>query len=91
MPSYHEALGVFDRQVIHERLIDLQNVDRELAQIIQRRIAGTEVVERDGDTHIGNFLEYFYRIINIGNHDRLRHFEFEVLRIDAGTWEWGVR
>ena len=31
----HEALGILDRELIDERLIDLQYIDRELLEIVQ--------------------------------------------------------
>ena len=32
-----------------ERAVDLEDVDRELAQVAQRRVAGAEVVDREPD------------------------------------------
>ena len=35
-----------------ERAVDLQDVDRELAQVRERRVAGAEVVDRDADAEL---------------------------------------
>ena len=36
----------------HERAVDLQDVDRELTQVRERRVAGAEVVDRDADAEL---------------------------------------
>ena len=40
--------------VVHERLVDLDDVDREAAQVAQRRVARAEVVEGDADAQIAD-------------------------------------
>ena len=42
------AAGLFKLQ--HKAAVDLQTVNRKLAQVAQRRVAGAEVVDGDGDT-----------------------------------------
>ena len=37
--------------VLHERLRDLDDVERQRAQVAERRVAGAEVVEREPDAH----------------------------------------
>src|SRR5262249_25655989 len=44
-------------EVLHERLVDLNLVDWEAAQITERGIAGTEIVEHDPNAHLAHFGE----------------------------------
>src|SRR5450759_5195180 len=34
-----------EKEIVHERLVDLQGVDRELRQVAQARVAGAEVID----------------------------------------------
>ena len=40
------------RDAVDERLVDLQDVDREAADVVQRRVAGAEVVDRELDAEL---------------------------------------
>src|SRR2546427_10104958 len=61
-----DRLGIaFFAKAGNERLIDFDLLERKLAQIVQRRVARTEVVERDADTEILELL-----------HDCQRSFTF---------------
>jgi len=42
---------------VHERLVHLEDVDREAAQIAQRRVAGAEVVDGQPHTEIAQLAE----------------------------------
>jgi len=41
------GVGAIGADIAHERLVDLELVDREAVQIGERRVAGAEVVHRD--------------------------------------------
>ena len=53
MPSTSARCWVDVAIVVDERLVDLQHVDRHVAQVAQRRVAGAEVVDRDPDAESG--------------------------------------
>ena len=42
---HQEAALLAAAELVHELLVDLQHVDRELAQPAERRVAGAEVVD----------------------------------------------
>ncbi len=50
------TLGVVD-EVVDESLVDLEDVDRELGQRGERRVAGAEVVDGDPDPDAAQFVE----------------------------------
>ena len=53
----HGARSWIARDGIDERLVDLQVVDREVAQVAHRRIAGSEVVDRQAHAHLTQVVE----------------------------------
>ena len=70
-------------QVVDERTVDLEFVDRIALQIAQRRIAGAEIVDRDFHAERAQSRQR-------GTHDLLVHqqafgqFEFQVAAFEAG-------
>ena len=69
------------RNAAHEGLVDLHAVERETFQIGQRRIAGAEIVHRQMEALVLQFIEYFFRVLLIAHHGAFRDFQFQ--RIDA--------
>ena len=68
-----------------EAAVDLQVIDREFAQVAQRRVAGAKVIERDGDVEAAKFFEHAYRTVTAGHQRRLRDFDVEILGLDAAV------
>ena len=46
--------------LMDERLIDLEDVDRELPQVSHARVAGPEIVDRDRDTERSQRLQHLH-------------------------------
>src|SRR5205823_8717357 len=46
------------RQTLHERLVDLDRVERELTHIPDRRVAGAEVVDGQTHTEVTNLRQF---------------------------------
>ena len=58
------ALLALDR-VRGERVVELQLVERQLAQVGERRVAGPEVVDRDLDAELAQLLQRDLRALEI--------------------------
>src|SRR5688572_18516181 len=52
-------------QLTHERAVDLDDVDREAKQMAHRRVAGTEVIERDAYAQLAKLLQLCCRRLQI--------------------------
>ena len=63
---------------------DLEAVDREPAEVGERRVAGPEVVHGDPDAERAQGVERRDRRADVPEHRGLGHLEGEVARIDAG-------
>ena len=50
MPSDEVGVLGIAAQLVDERLVDLDHVDGELAQVRERRVTGSEVIDRERDT-----------------------------------------
>jgi hypothetical protein len=61
----------------HEASIDLQDVDREVSEIGQRRVPGPEIVDRDAHTELSERLQLPLRLIGVGHHDPHGDLEHE--------------
>ena len=70
------------RNVHDERAVDLDRVDRETLQVVQRRIAGAEVVERDFHAGIVQFRDPRERVRPVAYHDALGQLELDEARVD---------
>src|SRR6185369_10764060 len=42
---------------VDEAAVDLEAIERELADIVEARIAGAEIVERDAETHLAQAVQ----------------------------------
>ena len=62
------GVGVHD---VHERLVDLQDVDRELLDVVQRRVAGAEVVDREQHAERLQLAEPLDRQLHVRHHHAL--------------------
>ena len=62
VPHRHDRLhdrdvGRRGIEVIDERLVEFQHVDRELLEVRERRVAGTEVVDRDSHSERAQLVQ----------------------------------
>ena len=73
-----------DGNVVHERLVDLDDVDREAAQVAQRRVARAEVVQGDADAQVADVTQRGGGQHRVGHQDRLGDFQDEPAGPDAG-------
>ncbi len=76
-------------EIAHEALIDLDLVQREAAQIVERRIAGAEVVHRDAQAEPAQRVKRGDRVRVVAEQDRLGDLELEPLRRQAGRRQRG--
>ena len=60
----------------HERLIDLDRIERKSLQIGQGRIAGAEIVEREAGAKLADAGQHLRRIFGIFHHQAFGQFEF---------------
>ena len=75
-------LGVGDGG--HEGLVDLEDVDRELPEVGERRIAGAEVVDRDPDAECLEAVELVHGGPHVTHQDRLGELEDQEVGPEAG-------
>src|SRR5579872_3925683 len=73
----HSRVG---NEVVDERLIDLDKVQRELAQVGERGIAYAEVVQAHLDTEVPQGAQPGHGRIGGFHEHLLGHFDLEVLR-----------
>src|ERR1700730_13200692 len=65
------------RKITDERLINLEPVHWQLFQVTERRVAGSEIIEGNLDSHAFQFAKYSGRGLEILHDKTLRQFEFE--------------
>jgi hypothetical protein len=65
----------------HEGAIDLDHVDRQSAQARQRRVAGSEVVERKPEAGGAKLLEGRQRALGLERPPDLRQLEHDAPRV----------
>ena len=62
---------------LHERAVELQLVDRQLAQVGQRGVAGAEVVDRDADAERAQLAEDLAGPLAVGHQEVLGDLQLE--------------
>src|SRR3569623_1696129 len=50
---------------VDEALVDLEAIERELADVLERRVTGAENVERDEEAHLAELVERLRRALGI--------------------------
>src|SRR4051794_15053924 len=73
----------------HERAVDLDLADGQLAQVVERRVAGAEVVDREPHAQLVELVEDDLGAERILQHRRLRELELQQRRVRAGHREEG--
>jgi hypothetical protein len=71
------------REIAHERLVDLQGVDRKALQIAQARIPGPEVIERELHAHALEGLKHGHGGLRILHQEAFGQLELQIARIEA--------
>src|SRR4051812_24387491 len=71
-------------EVLHERAVHLHGVDRELAQVGERRVAGAEVVDRDPHAELPQCLEVADDRLAVLHQHRLGDLQHQVLAVQPG-------
>ena len=64
-----------EAHVADEGLVDLHRVDRQLLQVRERGVAGTEVIDRQRDAHVAQPGEALERALGIDHEHALRDLE----------------
>ena len=75
------------RDLMDERLINLEDIDRKLPQIGHARVTGPEVIDRDGHAECPQRLQHFHRRRGLSHEDALGQLELEIPRVEAGVAE----
>nr|GFB67140.1 hypothetical protein [Tanacetum cinerariifolium] len=57
------------RQTVDEGAVDLQHIDRELLEVVQRGIAGAEVVDRDAQAQALEAVQDLHRFADLAHQD----------------------
>jgi len=75
-----DAIIRLGAEAVNERAIDLEHLDREVAQRPERRIAGPEVINRQRHTELLKFAQDGTRPDFVGHHDRLGDLQVQATR-----------
>ena len=75
------------RHAVDEGLVDLQDVDGEAADVVQRGVAGSEVVDRELDAEVLQLGEALVRQDHVLHHHALGDLEHEALGSEPGLEE----
>src|SRR4051812_5587481 len=70
---------------VDEAAVDLQAIERELADVVEAGIAGAEIVERDAETHLAQAVQRIGRPIGIVEDRRFGNLDLDPVRLDAGA------
>ena len=70
-----------------ERLVELERVHRQVAQVAERRIAGAEIVDGDEHAELVDFLDHAQRARRVEHHRALGDLELERGGEHAGSFE----
>ena len=73
--------------LVDEALVDLDDLDREAPEIAQRRVAGSEVVDREGDPEALELAQPAGRGLGLAGHDALGDLERQELRRQVAVLE----
>ena len=69
---------------LHERTVDLDLVEREAAQIAQRRVTGAKIIQRDPDAEGAKLVQDRQRRLAVLQQHRFGNLQFETMRRKAG-------
>ena len=84
-----ERLVAF-RHSAHERAVDLEHVERKGMEVVERTVAGAEIVHEQGDAESAQGAEHLHGRANVGDEAGLGHFETELAAGDAGFEQQGL-
>src|SRR6478672_1481328 len=76
------AIGPAFLEVVHERHADLQPVDRERAQMAERRVAGPEVVEGQLHTERTQLVQGRDAAVGVAEHHAFGYLEYEPVGLE---------
>src|SRR5438552_634417 len=68
--------------VLDERAVDLDAVEREPLDGREGRVTRAEVVDREANAHRLDSVEYFLRVLGVPHHHALGDFELEAVRFE---------
>ena len=80
MPAMIVSPGAAPAELGHERAVDLHDVDREPAQVVERRVAGAEVVDREQHAGVLELAERRQREVGVLEQRALGDLEAEAGR-----------
>ena len=90
----HREQGLGDCRVLAvggdpagEGLVDLERVQREVLEVVERRVSGAEVVDRQPHPHALETLQYFERERVVLHDPALGDLDLELTRFDSGLFE----
>ena len=87
----HEQRSRPAEDVAHERAVDLQQVDRELLQVGERRVAGAEVVDREPHAEVAQPAQADRRRGRVLHERAFGDLEDQPRRLEAGTGRAATR
>ncbi len=74
-------------QAAHEGAVDLEDIDRETVQVRQRRVAGTEVVDREPNAQRLQLAELDQVRLGVVHHRAFGQLDQQALGLEAGDFQ----
>ena len=75
----------------HERLIDLDGVERKALKVGERRMAGAEIVERQPGAELADARQHLRGVLGVLHHQRLGQLELERAAGEPGARQHGAQ
>lgn len=74
-------------EVVDEGFVEFKDFEGELVEVGEGGVAFAEVVEGEGDAHIGEFGEFLEGLVFIGDEEVFGDFELEVGGVEVSEGE----
>src|ERR1035437_6075127 len=88
--SYHLGAGLFFAHPIHERLVNLQGVERKLCEITERGISRAEIVNLQADAELFESPKYIDGSVVLRDQDAFRNLKLQSAGLEFGLQQDGL-
>ena len=85
-----DAIVVGRANILHERLVDFQDIDRKLTQVTQAGIAGTKIIDRQLHPHILKLLQDRRARFGIAHQHALGNFQLQAAWLQSSFIQYRV-
>ena len=76
--------------ILYERLVDLERIDRKTLQVTEAGITGAKVVDGNLHTEFPERMQYRHRVTGVLHQTAFCQFQFQLVRVQAGLAQDGT-